>query len=115
MAKLITKLKHEFLAMLPPTIFFYIALHIVSVVHSLMLEGTGISVLSSASVTIAALVLGKAVLIADMLPIINRYPDRPLIYNVTWKTLIYLMDIPARSLSGTSGRILATDWRAGRR
>jgi hypothetical protein len=91
MAKLITKLKHEFLAMLPPTIFFFLALHIVSVVRSLMLEGTGISALSSASVTIAAFVLGKAVLIADMLPIINRYPDKPLIYNVTWKTLIYLM------------------------
>ena len=91
MAKLITKLKHEFLAMLPPTIFFFTALHIVSVVRSLMLEGTGISAVSSASVTIAALVLGKAVLIADMLPIINRYPDKPLIYNVTWKTLIYLM------------------------
>ena len=26
-----------------------------------------------------------------MLPIINRYSDKPLIYNVTWKTLIYLM------------------------
>src|SRR5262249_55562357 len=28
---------------------------------------------------------------ADMLPAINRYPDKPLIYNVSWKTIIYLL------------------------
>jgi hypothetical protein len=31
------------------------------------------------------------VLIADMLPFINRYPEEPLIYNVAWKTAIYLL------------------------
>jgi len=56
-----------------------------------MLKGTGISPLSSMSVAVAALILGKAVLIADLLPMINRFPDKPLIYNVTWKTLIYLL------------------------
>ena len=32
-----------------------------------------------------------AVLIADMLPFINRFPHRPLIYNVAWKTVIYFV------------------------
>jgi hypothetical protein len=40
---------------------------------------------------VGALVLGKAVLIADMLPVINRYPDKPLVYNVAWKTAIYFL------------------------
>ena len=35
-----------------------------------MLNGTGISPLSSMSVAVAALILGKAVLIADLLPMI---------------------------------------------
>jgi len=91
MSKLSTKLKEEFFALLPPTIFFFIALHIVAFVRVLMLKGTGISPLSSISVAIAALILGKAVLLADMLPPINRFPDKPLIYNVAWKTLIYLL------------------------
>ena len=56
-----------------------------------MLKGTGISPLGSVSVAVAALILGKAVLLADMLPMINRFPNKPLIYNVTWKTLIYLL------------------------
>ena len=68
MSKLSTKLKEEFFALLPPTMFFFVALHIVAVVHALMLKGTGISPQSSISVAVAVLILGKAVLIADMLP-----------------------------------------------
>jgi len=26
-----------------------------------------------------------------MLPLINRFPDKPLIYNIAWKTVIYLL------------------------
>jgi hypothetical protein len=91
MSTVTAKIKEEFLAMLPPTIFFFVALHIVSLVRSLVLKGTGLTPTTTVSVTVAALILGKAVLIADMLPIINRYPDKPLIYNVAWKTLIYLV------------------------
>jgi hypothetical protein len=83
------KLKEEFFKLLPPTIFFFVALHIVAFVHVLMLERTGISPSSSVSIAIAALLLGKAVLIADMLPMINRFPNKPLIYNIAWKTVIY--------------------------
>ena len=90
MTKLVSKLKEEFLALLPPMIFFFVALHIVAFIRVLRLKGTGISPLTSVSVAVAALILGKAVLIADMLPLINRFPNKPLIYNVTWKTLIYL-------------------------
>jgi hypothetical protein len=91
MSTVTAKIKEEFLAMLPPTIFFFVALHIVSLVRSLMLKGTGLAPMTTVSVAVAALILGKAVLIADMLPIINRYPDKPLIYNVAWKTLIYFL------------------------
>ena len=91
MHKPLTKLKEEFFALLPPTIFFFVALNIVRLIRLLLLEGTGVSTLSWISVAVAALILGKAVLIADMLPMINRFPDRPLIYNVAWKTMIYLL------------------------
>ena len=91
MNKLFAKVKEELVAILPPTIFFFIALHIVALIRMLMVKGTGLAVTTSISVAVAALILGKAVLIADMLPIINRYPHKPLIYNVAWKTLIYLL------------------------
>ena len=91
MTKLSTKLKDELFKLLPPTIFFFVALHIVTFVRVLALKGTGISPLSSMSIAVAALILGKAVLLADMLPMVNRFPHKPLIYNVAWKTLIYLL------------------------
>src|SRR2546430_12227077 len=91
MTKLSTTLKKEFFELLPPTIFFFIALHIVAFVRVLMLKGTGISPVSTMSIAVAALILGKPVLIADLLPMINRFPNKPLIYNVAWKTLIYLL------------------------
>jgi hypothetical protein len=89
MSKLTATIKHEFLEMLPPTIFFFVILHIVAIIRALMTQGTGISLPTSASVTIAALVLGKSVLVANLLPFINRFPERPLIWNAGWKTLIY--------------------------
>lgn len=91
MSKVTAKIKEEFLAMIPPTIFFFVALHIVAIVRVLMLKGTGLAPFSTVSIAVAALILGKSVLIADMLPLINRFPEKPLIYNIAWKTVIYML------------------------
>ena len=85
------KLKEEFFKLLPPMIFFFVALHIVTFIRVLIAKGSHFEPLSTASIAIASLILGKAVLIADMLPPINRYPNKPLAYNIAWKTVIYLL------------------------
>ena len=91
MSAVMNKVKHEFMKVLPPTIFFFVILHIVALIRSLMIKGSGVDLPVSASVLIASLILGKSVLIADMLPFINRFPDKPLIWNVIWKTLMYAL------------------------
>ena len=91
MSKLSTTLKKEFFALLPPTIFFFIVLHIVTFIRVLMAVGSHYEPMSTTSILVASLILGKAVLLTDMLPAINRYPDKPLVYNVAWKTPIYLL------------------------
>ena len=110
MGKLTEKLKEEFLALLPPAIFFFVALHLVAFVRVLMLEGTGISVATSVSVTLAALIIAKAVLLADLLPFINRYPHKPLLYNIAWKTVIYML---AASLIHYAERLYEFSRKAG--
>ena len=89
MNKAIERLKEEFLAVLPPTLFFFVALNIVGLVRVLMTKGTGLPVTSSVQIALAALIIGKAVLLADLWPPINRFPEKPLAYNIVWKTLIY--------------------------
>lgn len=91
MHKLLAMLKEEFFAILPPTVFFFVALHILTVIRVLMAAGSHFQPLSTMSIAIASLILGKAVLIADLLPAINRYPKKPLAYNIVWKTMLYLL------------------------
>ena len=91
MHKLLAVIKEEFFAILPPTIFFFVALHILTIIRVLMATGSHYEPLSTMSIAIASLILGKSVLIADLLPPINRYPQKPLMYNIVWKTLIYLL------------------------
>ena len=85
------KLREEIRELIPPTLYFFVTLHIIAFVRVLMLKGTGITVATSASVTLGALILAKAVVLADLLPFINRYPDRPLVWNIAWKTAVYLL------------------------
>ena len=89
MSHALHKLKEEAANMVPPTVFFFIALHIIALVRALMTGGSGLPATSTLQIAISALILGKAVLLADLLPAINRFPDRALAYNIGWKTVIY--------------------------
>jgi hypothetical protein len=82
---------HEFREVLPPTIFFLVGFHMLSLTRALMLQEYGIRAASAAGATVGALLVAKVVLIADRLPVINRFPSKPLIYNVAWKTMIYVL------------------------
>ena len=75
--------------MFPPTIFFLVVFHIVAFVRSLMVEQYGITMASSVSATIGALIVGKSILIADALPLFNWFCQKRFIYNVAWRILLY--------------------------
>ena len=90
MSKVWATVKHEFHEVLPPTIFFFISFHIVVLDRALMLREYGLQLSAVAGATVGALLVAKVVLIADKLPIINRFPEKPLIYNVVWKTVVYV-------------------------
>ncbi len=91
MSKLSAKIEEEALALIPPTVFFLFTLSLIALIRVLMLKGTGIPASSMVQIAVGALILGKAVVIADLLPFINRYPERPLAYNIAWKTAIYTL------------------------
>ena len=89
MSKVWATAKHEFYEVLPPAIFFFVSFHIVVLEQALMVRRYGIRLSAVAGATVAALLVAKVVLVADMLPFVNRFPEKPLMYNVVWKTAIY--------------------------
>ena len=84
MSNVWAKVKHEIREAIPPAIFFLISFHIIVLSRALMLREYGVQVSALAGATVGALLVAKVVLVADMLPIINRFPEKPLIYNVLW-------------------------------
>jgi hypothetical protein len=91
MSKVSENITDEFKALLPPTLFFLVAFHVLVLMRSLMLREYGVRISALAGATVAALMVGKVVLLTDKLPLVNRFPDKPLIYNVIWKTLLYVL------------------------
>ena len=91
MAGFAEKLKHEMIEFIPPAIFFLVAFQVIAFTHNLTLGEVGVAMTTFTKATIAALVVAKVVLIVDLMPFINRYPDKPLVYNVIWKTTIYIL------------------------
>lgn len=81
--------KHELKELIPPTAFFFVAIGLLMLTKRLILKQYGIGFSDFAAVLIGALVVGKVVLIVDCFKFVNRYPGKPLIYNVLWKTAIY--------------------------
>ena len=86
-----TIVKNEFLELLPPTIFFFIAIGLLMLTKHLVLKQYDIHVSDFAVVVVGALIIGKVVLIADHFSFVDKYPGKPLIYNVLWKTSIYFV------------------------
>jgi len=110
MSRLWEMMKREFYEVLPPTIFFLVAFHIVVLDRILLLRQYGLSLTSVAGATVAALLVAKIVLITDKFPFVNRFPDKPLIFNVVWKTAIY---VAASLLAHYLEHLIPAWWRLG--
>lgn len=91
MSKLGHKLKHELRELAPVMLFFFIAFQLLALTQSLMLKEYGIQAGTFLAATIMALVVAKVVVLTDLLPMVNRFPQKPLVYNVVWKTAIYFI------------------------
>jgi len=91
MSNIIPRLKREILEAIPTVMFFFIVFQLLAFTRALILKEYGIHVSTFVNATLGALIVGKVVLVADLLPIMNRFPNKPLIYNIVWKTFIYMV------------------------
>ncbi len=81
----------ELREVLPPTLFFMVGFNLIEGTTQLFLDDYLVRFANFMVATGAALVVGKAVLVADLLPFLRRYDRAPLIRPVLFKTLVYTL------------------------
>ena len=74
---------------LPPTIFFFVGFNLILWTKRLILEEHGVEFGGFLTATVAASLVGKAVLVTDNLPFMRRFEGAPMIQPILFKSSIY--------------------------
>jgi len=80
---------HELYEILPPVIFFLAGFNLILLTTNLILADYSAAFGNFMLATTGALVVGKAVLVADTMPFLGRYDRAPLLEPILYKTLVY--------------------------
>ena len=81
----LAQLKH----VLPPTVFFFVGFNLILWTKRLILQEHGVEFSGFLTATLAALLVGKAVLVTDNLPFMRRFDGAPIIQPILFKSAIY--------------------------
>jgi hypothetical protein len=73
---------------LPATIFFLCLLHLIALTKAVSLDDYSVTALRATGATVGALIIAKAILVVEALPIARRFSGRRVV-QVLWKTLLY--------------------------
>jgi hypothetical protein len=74
---------------LPPTIFFLVGFNLIIWTKRLILQEHGVEFSGFFAAIVAALLVGKAVLVTDNLPFMRRFDGAPMIQPILFKSAIY--------------------------
>ena len=84
-----TRILHELRGALPPTIFFFVGFNFIVLTTNLLVAHYAVAVSNFMLATVAALVVGKAVITANAMPFLKLFDRAPLIQPILFKTTIY--------------------------
>ena len=82
-------LRKELEEMIPPTIFFAVGFNLILWTKRLILQEHGVEFSGFFTAIVAALLVGKAVLVTDNLPFMRRFDGAPMIQPILFKSAIY--------------------------
>jgi hypothetical protein len=83
------RILHELREALAPTLFFFLGFNFIVLTTNLLVATYAVAVSNFMLATVAALVVGKAVLTANAMPFLKRFDRAPLIRPILFKTAIY--------------------------
>jgi hypothetical protein len=75
----------------PPTLFFAIGFNVIVLTTQLILADYLVHFANFMLVTFSALIVGKAVLLANHLPFFRRFDTAPIVQPILFKTIIYCL------------------------
>jgi hypothetical protein len=84
------QLQTEASKLLGTALFFAAASCLVVFTDKLAVWGSDLRAASFFGAIVAGLVLAKVILLVDLLPFVDAYPHKPLVYNIVWKAPIYI-------------------------
>jgi len=74
---------------LPPTLFFFVGFNFIVLTTNLLVADYAVAVSNFMLATVAALVVGKAVITANAMPFLRLFDRAPLIQPILFKTAVY--------------------------
>jgi hypothetical protein len=83
------RILHELREALPPTLFFFVGFNFIVLTTNLLVAQYAVAVSNFMLATLAALVVGKAVLTANAMPFLRLFDRAPLLQPILFKTAIY--------------------------
>jgi hypothetical protein len=83
------RLLHEAREAVPPTLFFLFGFNLIALTTKLLVAEYGIALGNFMLATMGALIVGKAVLVANQMTLLRRYDRAPLFQPILYKTAFY--------------------------
>jgi len=84
-----SRILHELREALPPTLFFFLGFNFIVLTTNLLVAQYAVAVSNFMLATLAALVVGKAVLTANAMPFLKLFDRAPLLQPILFKTAVY--------------------------
>jgi hypothetical protein len=84
-------LKQEAGKFLATALFFSTGFCLIFVTERLVTRGSGIEVASFFRALYGGLIVAAVLRVVDLLPFVHAFPGKPLIYNIAWKSSLYLV------------------------
>jgi hypothetical protein len=84
-----SRILHELREAVAPTLFFFIGFNFIVLTTNLLVAQYAVAVSNFMLATLAALVVGKAVLTANAMPFLKLFDRAPLLQPILFKTAIY--------------------------
>jgi hypothetical protein len=91
MNRILALIAHEIREAIPAFLFFLVVFMLGRLTQALLLDEYHITLGRTAVAVVGALIVAKAILIADALPLTKVFANRALAYSIVWTSLVYFV------------------------